>query len=176
MKQRIFNIFTALLFTILIFDNTNCYSQNNNSDSLICLEIKGKITNLGSKSDDTYKVELIYYNTVAIAEKLNVNKSFKYELKKDAIYSIRISKPGYITKLISIYTRIPEKHDELYRLDFETELIEERKSKKLNSEALDFPITIIYYDEKANWFYFNEEYTSNIKRCIYDVKVVRNKL
>ena len=175
MKKQTVTFFIILLFSLL-FLAIKGYSQTNIHDSLICLEIKGKITNLGSKSDDAYKVELIYYNTVAIAEQLNVNKSFKYELKKDAIYSIRISKPGYITKLISIYTRIPEKHDELYRLDFETELIEERKSKKLNSEALDFPITIIYYDEKANWFYFNEEYTSNIKRCIYDIKVVRNKL
>ena len=71
---------------------------------------------------------------------------------------------------------MPEEHDELYKLDFETELIAEHKAKKLNADALDFPITIIYYDDKANWFYFNEEYTSNIKRCIYDVKVVRNKL
>lgn len=71
---------------------------------------------------------------------------------------------------------MPEKNEDLYRLDFETELIEAHKSNKLNSEALDFPITIIYYDEKLNWFYFNEEYTSNIKRCIYNSKVVRNKL
>ena len=176
MKQRIFGIFTVLLFTILIFDNTTCYSQNSNSDSLICLELKGKITNIGSKSKDSYKAELIYYNTVIVKEDIDVTKTFKYELKKDAIYTVRISKPGYITKLISIYTKLPEEHDELYKLDFETELIAEHKAKKLNADALDFPITIIYYDDKANWFYFNEEYTSNIKRCIYDVKVVRNKL
>lgn len=175
MKKQVITFFIIFLFSLL-FLRAKGFSQNSLHDSLICLEIKGKITNLSSKSDDTYKVELIYYNTVTISENLNVNKSFKFELKKDAIYSIRISKPGYVTKLISIYTRIPEKHDELYRLDFETELIEERKAKKLNSDALDFPITIIYYDDKANWFYFNEEYTSNIKRCIYDVKVVRNKL
>ena len=175
MKKQAITFFIMSLFS-LMFLAIKGYGQTNIHDSLICLEIKGKITNLGSKSDDTYKVELIYYNTVAIAENLNVSKSFKYDLKKDAIYSIRISKPVYITKLISIYTKIPEKHHELYRLDFETELIEERKAKKLNADALDFPITIIYYDDKANWFYFNEEYTSNIKRCIYDVKVVRNKL
>ncbi len=175
MKKQTVTFFITLLFSLL-FLAIKSHGQTNIHDSLICLEIKGKITNLGSKSDDTYIVELIYYNTVAIAEKLNVNKSFKYELKKDAIYTVRISKPGYITKLISIYTKLAEKHDELYRLDFETELIEEHKAKKLNADALDFPITIIYYDDKANWFYFNEEYTSNIKRCIYDVKVVRNKL
>lgn len=175
MKQRIFNFFTVLLFTILLFGNSNCYSQND-TDSLICLEIKGKVINVGSKSGDTYKAELIYYNTVIVKEDISVSKSFKYNLKKDAIYTVRISKPGFITKLISIYTKLPKEHDELYRLDFETELIGGHKAKKLNADALDFPITIIYYDDKANWFYFNEEYTSNIKRCIYDVKVVRNKL
>ena len=175
MKKQLLNFFLIFLLS-LIFFAINGYSQANISDSLICLEIKGKITNLGSKSNNIYKVELIYYNSVVNKEEINVSKPFKYDLKKDAIYTLRISKQGYITKLISIYTKLPEKHNELYRLDFETELIEERKSKKLNADALDFPITIIYYDDKANWFYFNEEYTSNIKRCIYDIKVVRNKL
>ena len=173
MKKQIFKVF--IIFSMLVF-SIKIYGQTKLKDSLICLEIKGKITNIGNKSDDTYRTELIYYNNVISKEFVNVNKSFKYCLKKDAIYTIRISKQGYITKLISIYTKIPEKHDELYRLDFETELIEERKSKKLNADALEFPITIIYYDDTANWFYFNEEYTSNIKRCIYDIKVVRNKL
>ncbi len=175
MKKYVFKLFTITLLSLL-FITIKTYSQTKLNDSLICLDIKGKITNIGNKYDDTYKAELIYYNNVISKESINVNKSFKYSLKKDAIYTIRISKQGYITKLISIYTKIPEKHNELYRLDFETELIEDRKSKKLNPEALEFPITIIYYDDTANWFYFNEEYTSNIKRCIYDIKVVRNKL
>jgi hypothetical protein len=175
MKIGTFNLLTtSLLSSILVSNNLSC--QNNNSDSLICLEIKGKVSNVGSKSGDSYKTELIYYNQVISKDDVSVNKSFKYNLKKDAIYTIRISKSGYITKLISIYTKLPEKHDELYRLDFETELLEERRAKNLNSDALDFPITIIYFNDDANWFYFNEEYTSNIKRCIYDVKVVRNKL
>lgn len=152
------------------------YSIISESDSVICLEIKGKISNIGNKSFDSYKVELIYYNTVIKKERIAANKPFKFELKKDAFYTIRISKEGYITRLVSICTKLPVEHNDLYKLDFETELIEEHESKKLNAEALDFPITIIYYDNKANWFYFNEEYTTNIKRCIYDVKVVRNKI
>lgn len=175
MKKQLLKIFIIFLFS-LIFFGIKSYGQTTIPDSLVCLEIKGKITNLGNKYNDSYKVELIYFNSVINKEEINVNKTFKYDLKKDAIYTLRISKQDYITKLISIYTKLPEKHNELYRLDFETELIEERKSKKLNADALDFPITIIYYDDKANWFYFNEEYTSNIKRCIYDIKIVRNKL
>ena len=71
MKKQTVTFFIILLFSLL-FLAIKSHSQTNIHDSLICLEIKGKITNLGSKSDDTYKVELIYYNTVAIAEKLNV--------------------------------------------------------------------------------------------------------
>lgn len=152
------------------------FSVKSEPDSIFCLEIKGKIFNIGNKTKDTYKVELIYYNTVINKENVHLNKAFKYELKKDAFYTIRISKDGYITRLISICTKLPSQHNDLYKLDFETELIEEHESKKLNADALDFPITIIYYDAKSNWFYINEEYTSNIKRCIYNLKVVRNKL
>jgi len=175
MKNKTLKILIIISFNVLFILNKS-YCQTNVIDTAICLEIKGKITNIGNKSNETYKVELIYYNNVVSAENINVSKSFKFDLKKDAIYTIRISKDGFITKLISIYTKLPVKNNEIYRLDFETDLIETRKSKKLNEDALDFPITIIYYDDKANWFYFNEEYTSNIKRCIYNVKLVPKKL
>lgn len=175
MKKIIFKLIVIFIFS-LVFLAVKSYGQVVNYDSLVCLEITGKITNIKNKSDDSYKVELIYYNTVVNKKTVGANNEFKYDLKKDAIYTLRISKQGYVTKLISIYTKVPEKNNEFYRLDFETDLIEEHKSKNLNQDALDFPITIIYYDNKANWFYFNEEYTSNIKKSIYNSKVVRNKI
>lgn len=173
MKQIISQL---LLITLSFLLTTNkVFSKKNESDSLICLEITGKIFNIGNKPSDSYKVEFIYYNTIINTDTINVSKSFMYSLKKNAIYTIRISKEGYITRLISIYTQLPIGNNDIYKLDFETELIAEHKSQKLNTEALEFPITIIYYDEKANWFYINEEYTSNIKRNIYNVKVERKK-
>lgn len=169
-------IIKKILFTSTLILNTILSAQKNNTDSIVCLEITGKILGVGNKSEDTYKCELIYYNTVEKKENINVKKTFTYNLKKNSIYTIRISKEGYITKLISIYTKVPDVHNELYKLEFETDLFPEHKSKKLDSDAIDFPITIIYYDEKANWFYFNEEYTSNIKRQLHNIKVVRNKI
>ena len=175
MKQLLSKVFSTILFGILFISQAG-YSNNSNPDSLLCLEIKGKVTNVGSKSSETYQVELIYYNTVVSNDQVGSNKSFKFNLKRDAIYTIRISKDGFITKLISIYTKLPADQTDVYRLDFETELIEAHKSKKLNADALEFPVTIIYYDDKEDSFYFNEEYTSNIKKCVYDFKVVRNKI
>lgn len=172
-KKHINKVFVIV---IILLKTLSGYSQIHELDSSICLEIKGKILGLDSKSDGNYKCELIYFNKVIKNENINVKKTFTYELKVNSIYTIRISKDGYITKLISIYTRLPENHDELYKLEFETDLIPIHKSKKLDSEVIDFPVTIIYYDEKANWFYFNEEYTSNIKRQLHNVKVARNKI
>ena len=175
MKQINSYLLIFAVLTLLLLPNKS-FSIKSEPDSLICLEITGNIINLGNKPSDTFKVELIYFNTVINNEIVNVGKPFKCELKKNAIYTIRISKAGYIPRLISIYTKLPNENNYLYTLDFETELIEEHKSGKLNAEALDFPIAIIYYDDKANWFYFNEEYTSNIKRSIFNVKIERNKL
>ena len=166
----------TLMFIILFLTYNTISAAQLNSDTSVCLEIKGKILNLSKKNSSTYKIELIYFNTVVNKEVIDINKPFKFKLKKDAIYTIRISKDGYITKLISIYTKMPEGNNDVYDLDFETELLEEHKSKTLNTDALDFPITIIYFEEKVKLFHFNEEYTNNIKKSIYDVKVVRKKL
>lgn len=174
--KRYTTIITILILINNMFSSSKSFAQTIKQDTTICLEIKGKVTNIKNKSDDSYKIELIYYNTVVKNDTISASKAFMYNLKKNSIYSLRISKKGYITKLISIYTKIPNDNQELYHLDFDTELIEEHKSKKLNSDVIDFPITIIYFDEESNWFYFNEEYTNNIKRCLYNVKVVRNKI
>jgi len=140
-------------------------------DSNICLELSGKVNHLSHKADDSYKAELIYYNTVVDSVIVKDNKPFKFNFKKNAYYAIRISKKGYVTRLISVHTHLTKDKDGFYRMHFDTELIEEADSNGLDAETLDFPIAIISFDKKLGWFYYNEEYTGNIKRALYSAKV-----
>ena len=125
----------------------------------ICLELKGKIPH---KKDAPYKVELIYYNTVIDSLMVNNRKGFTFELRKNAYYTIKISREGYLPKLVSVDTHLPESryNKGYYKFEFTTDLF---KEGKMYSDAFEFPITIVSYNRKNREFDYNEKYTSNIK-------------
>lgn len=154
---------------------SNCFSITERprkqviSDSTVCLVISGNVYTSETGTNDRIKVELIYYNTLVDSLDLKQSKKFKFALKKDAYYAIKISKPGYIPRIISICTKLKNEldMDVLYKFHFDTELLLSEESHALNHEALDFPIAIVNFDDNLNGFYYSEEYTSNIKRAIY---------
>ncbi len=160
---------SVLIFSLcLFFFNTNASkSCVLHSDSTVCLEIYGKLLNLNKSKNEIYKVELISCNLIVEEMVLKNNQHFQFSLKKNTHYGIRISKKGFVSRLISIYTSVPKESDGIFRFQFDTELIEKNASKKLNADALDFPIAVISFNEEMKCFYYSEEYTSNIKRQLY---------
>jgi len=167
MKKTI--IATALLFIASLI-NSPLYAGNGKkpaSDTTVCLEISGRVLNLNRKMKVPYKVELISANKVIDSIFINDKNEFRFNLNRNTHYAVRITKKGYVTRLVSIYTDIPEKNLSLYRFQFDTELIEKSSSKKLDSDALDFPIAVISFHPELNCFYYNEEYTADIKRQLY---------
>jgi len=161
MKNSIFALILSVCISAPAFSKT-LYS---NADSTVCLEINGKLLN--NCINKYYKVELISCNTLLESKVLQNRKEFKFNLKKNTHYAIRISKKGFVSRLISIYTSVPKKCSGIYRFQFDTELVPKAESLKLDKEALDFPIAIVSFNDEMQCFYYNEEYTSNIKRQIY---------
>jgi hypothetical protein len=130
------------------------------------LEIEGKIVNSG-KSPALTRVELLCDNRVIDSFIMkDQQRMFAFNLKKNNSYTIRISKDGYVSKLVCIDTRVPVFNENLYRFSFETKLIDNETSEKLNKEVLDMPIAMIYFDVKKGCFYYSKAYTSNIKRSL----------
>ncbi len=123
-----------------------------------CLELNGKTP---FKKGEPYKVELIYYNTTIDTVVVENRKGFVFNLNKNAFYTIKISREGYLPKLVSIDTHIPDSryNKGLYKFEFSTDLFD----NSVKSEATEFPIAIIAYNKKAREFNYNERYTSNIK-------------
>jgi hypothetical protein len=134
-------------------------------DTISCLEIDGKIINASEGLDGICTVELICANvTVESLTLKDGKKKFKFLLKKNQAYSIRLSKKGYVSRLISVDTRIPSDYDEIYKFSFETKLAENTNPARSTKEVSDFPIAIIYFDQKKDCFDYNKEYTSRIKK------------
>ncbi len=145
------------------------HAQGPAQPAIACLEISGKVSYKDKEADNTCKVELICYNSVVDSAIIKHNKTFKFLLGRGAYYTIRISKKGYVTRWVSICTNmnVPADDDGFYRYHFDTDLIPDMEAKELDADALEFPIAIISFDTQAGWFYYNEAYTSNIKREIY---------
>lgn len=155
-------VFLGLLGTI--------HAQAPAQPAMACLEISGKVSyNKDKEAGNTCKIELICYNSVVDSAIIRYNKSFKFLLGRGAYYTIKISKKGYVTRWVSICTNmnVPADDDGFYRYHFDTDLIPDTEAKDLDADALEFPIAIISFDTQAGWFYYNEAYTSNIKREIY---------
>jgi len=142
-------------------------SETKSNAITFCLELSGNISTKNENENDYYFVELITDNKVIQLLKVKDGRSFKFLLTKDRWYALRILKKGYITKTISVSTHLPKGKETLYRFHFDTDLIPETQAKVLDQEALDFPIAIVSFDKDAEWFYYNEEFTANMKRQIY---------
>jgi hypothetical protein len=145
-------------------------------DTLSCLQIEGQILNADEGADGMCIIELIDNDGLTDSIILKEGRTkFKYVLHKNSYYALRISKVGYISKLISVNTELLTQTDEMFKFKFETSLIQEAALKRLNHDALDFPVAIIHYDYENECFSYNKEYTDNIKKQLHNVSASASK-
>lgn len=154
--------------TILMFlsANTKAIGHSSKIDSASCLRIEGKVTNADEGIDGECLVELICLNeTVESVVLKEGKKKFRFILSKNLRYGIKITKKGYISRLISVDTEMSDNTEMfgLHKFEFETKLVSEDVSKLLNPDALDFPIAIVQFDYEGECFSYNKEYTAYIK-------------
>lgn len=137
------------------------------ADSVICLEVSGKVLNIKHGENYFYKVDLISNGVVIDSLLINQKNGFKFNLAKNRVYGIKITKTGFLPRIISINTDLPDLSAGYFRFQFDTKLIKEKEAENLNKDALDFPIAVISFSNALNCFYYNEDYTSYIKRRMY---------
>lgn len=94
------------------------------------------------------------------------NHDFFFNLVKDSYYTIEVSKPGYITRIISISTKLPVgvKADPIFEYEIELEMHKEKQV--VDDYYLDFPIALIDYDPVKDVFVSHGKYTAYIKAKI----------
>lgn len=167
MSELVKNAALLLLAVVLNFQIHCCNLGNGHRAPQ--LKISGEVILQGNKTNEFYKVELIKNDIVVDSLEINDKKDFNFLLTSNDYYSIRISKKGFISKVISIDTKISEQSASKneYQFYFEAKLIGEDKLQKLNKEVLDLPIALISFDEKKDIFTYNKKYTANIKRRMY---------
>lgn len=154
-------------FFFLVCSIKSIGANGPNADSSICLEIEGIVLNANDGAIKTCTVELLCASRVEQSIQLkDGKKKVKFLLKKNATYTIRITKKEHVTKLICIDTRIKKNTEDLYSFSFETSLLPESIIDKENRDYLDFPVALIYYDARKDHFTHDKDYANRIKKEI----------
>lgn len=159
-------IFFALtmLFVCLAPLQAQDKSAASNDYETDCLQVTGKLDETMKSLEGKYTVKLLRDNKTAEEQSLKIGKGFKFILKKDVLYTLRIEKEGYIPRLLSISTKIPEKADvsDLFKFYFETNLIEEAFYDRFDDDDVDFPIALVGYAKSCDCFEFDQKYTRKL--------------
>lgn len=138
-------------------------------DSTVCLKVTGKIvTSMVTNSYNKNTVTLYEYNIAVQTVEIADNKTFRFFLKKNRRYAIKISKDGFISNLFCFNTILPEDEDVfgMCSFFFNTELIAENESIHYNTDALDFPAALVSYIPKKQVFDVSIKYSRQIENEI----------
>jgi|GEM_PF-1904162 len=143
-------------------------SKRDKYDAHSCLHIKGVVSNHNDEQDCV--VELIGPAAIETVVLKKGNHKFEFILKKNTNYLIRISKKGYINKTVEVDTHMLTLENELQFFNFETELMVEGESKNLNKNILGYPVALIRYDHKTEFFIHDTKYYDLIQKELHNTQ------
>ncbi|HTA60905.1 MAG TPA: hypothetical protein VK835_00555 [Bacteroidia bacterium] len=159
-----------LLSFLFIMTISVTYSQKQVSrDTSKCLTITGNFDGTVKDLEGTYKAKLMRDNKVIEEQNLSVKKSFEFTLRKNMLYAIKVEKEGYISKILSISTKMSDKIevDSPYKFNFETNLISQELYGHFNDDDVDFPVALVSYGKKCDCYEYNREYTAKLINRMY---------
>ncbi|HEX8516378.1 MAG TPA: hypothetical protein VF868_09285 [Bacteroidia bacterium] len=161
--------FATALFLNIFLATPLAAGANPNTDSAdtICLEVNGIALDTRNLPIDGAQIRLYKENDELewseITSAIHHEHHFQFKLEVNSHYTIEISKPGFITRLVSISTIIPPhvSLEQIFKYEFDVQLLS--SEEKLNDYYIDFPVALISYDSKRDVFDNNYTYTKHIK-------------
>jgi hypothetical protein len=164
------SIFAAFVFLTPASTNAAGGGEENEKRAVICLEVLGVAVDVNNKPIDGVQVKLYQQNEeLEWTEVTSISyheHSFLFKLSSNEFYTIEVSKPGYVSRLISVSTNLPDKVklQRRFKYEFEVQMFPEKKG--VDDYYLDFPVAMISYNERDEVFDYNTNYTRNIKQKI----------
>ena len=150
-----------------------CAKTSSQPDTLLgdadhYLELRGKIMEWrGEQRDDDKQVldsamvQVINQQNVVCIEGLSDSKGrLAFKLPLGRSFTISISKPGFVKKLIRVETYVPFEDRKVFTFTFNVDIFE--RIEKLDVSVLDRPISRIRYRPLNKDFDYDKEYTAKI--------------
>jgi hypothetical protein len=170
MKTKINSITLLFFFAASVLSPVALHAGSGSAkhakDTLTCLEVSGQVAVSRPGDKGVFMVKLYKDNNAVDSIWVGPKKEFKFRLEKNSNYTVRISRQGYADRAVWVDTELPPgvDYNPVFRFHFETLLME--RSAVKNTDVLDFPIALVYYDEGKGWFDYSRKYTSKIKTAI----------
>lgn len=165
LKTRQF-IFLFLLAFALAGRSVPAFACQSNAGDTIekkhFLDMKGKIT-FGKKALPQVFVRVFADSSYAVVKKIesDIEGWLAFQLPIQKMYVIQISKPGYITKIITVDTHMPKSHNNGdYYFEFSVDLFEAIEG--LDVSMLKDPIAKIFFNTFTKNFDYDYNYTAKI--------------
>jgi hypothetical protein len=124
-------------------------------DSLVCLELQGKIMNASDGLDGICKITILKMTGLPDTFILKKgHRKFRAYFQKNSSYTVTVSKDGYCSKTIMINTTLAEHNDKVYTFAFDAHLDPMNFDGSLIRQQ-NCTVAMIYFDKKKNCFYYN---------------------
>jgi hypothetical protein len=166
--KKILTFKTTLFLSLLLF-STGSFAQSDvkapkTQDTSNCLTFTGKLDATMKNAHGEYTVKLIRDNHEVERQTIGVKKSFKFVLKRNMFYTIKVEKEGFIPRLFSISTTLPYTIEpgDIFKFNFETSLISADLYHQFDDDDMDFPLALISYGKTCDCFEYNRQYTEKI--------------
>ncbi|MBA2611038.1 MAG: hypothetical protein H0U95_03640 [Bacteroidetes bacterium] len=153
MKKKLYNPAMLAMLTLILFVN-NCFASYPSPNSAVCLKLNGIILKSPKSERGLYKVELIYDNSMVVdSARVSINKPFEFGLVKNSLYTLRITKEGFVPLFLKVDTKLTPDNNGVYEFRFQTELLDSAVAHTLDPGGLNAPVGVVKYDEVNNRFY-----------------------
>lgn len=174
MKGKSYSFINLIIFIsfCFLFMSNQINAQLLNDTSTFYLELTGRVRQMknltNNKGDNPWldsAVVTIYNDTSLYSQLITNNRgrcSFKLELNKS--YLIKVSKQGFVTKIIEVNTAVPKFRIALYEFEFDVDIFE--SIQDLDVSILEKPIARVMYSPSENSFVYDIAYTNKVNDAL----------
>ena len=121
---------------------------------------------MGDSGDNPWldsAVVTVYYNNAVYKRVLTTRRGkCNFQLPLDRVYTVELSKPGFVSKRFEVNTKTPPNKRDAYDFYFDMDIFESIEG--LDTKLLEKPLAIVYYNVTNNQFEYDAAYTNRINR------------
>jgi hypothetical protein len=119
---------------------------------------------MGDSGDNPWldsAVVTVYYNNAVYKRVLTTRRGkCNFQLPLDRVYTVELSKPGFVSKRFEVNTKTPPNKRDAYDFYFDMDIFESIEG--LDTKLLEKPLAIVYYNVTNNQFEYDAAYTNRI--------------